>query len=102
MLSSDAMIPSPSQGHLPSPVPYLIAGLAAMLALIACALTVLICSYWKMMATHPHQDENIAPPPLHEMEDEKVVVIMAGEEKPTFLAKIQQLSGTVHQESAQS
>ncbi|XP_072963350.1 protein GLUTAMINE DUMPER 3-like [Typha angustifolia] len=89
-----------------SPVPYLFGGLAAMLGLIAFALLVLACSYMKLSGflddggadVEAGADERsaadgdaegkasgckgAAAPPLFE---ERIVVIMAGDEKPTFL-----------------
>ncbi|CAI9787442.1 unnamed protein product [Fraxinus pennsylvanica] len=88
-----------------SPVPYLFGGLAAMLGLIAFALLILACSYWKLSGYLENQGETerdleagevngggdigsadgslkAAPPVL----EDKYLVIMAGQEKPTFLA----------------
>ncbi|XP_031121741.1 protein GLUTAMINE DUMPER 1-like [Ipomoea triloba] len=81
-----------------SPVPYLFGGLAAMLGLIAFALLILACSYWRLSgylenrADSDGRDleagegsgdgEKAAAPVL----EEKFLVIMAGEEKPTFIA----------------
>ncbi|XP_008789699.2 protein GLUTAMINE DUMPER 5 [Phoenix dactylifera] len=79
-----------------SPVPYLFGGLAAMLGLIAFALFILACSYWKLSGYFEGGDgdtENrgaggkpgadpVAKPP--ESFEPRIVVIMAG--KPTFLA----------------
>lgn len=81
-----------------SPVPYLFGGLAAMLGLIAFALLILACSYWKLSgylegSNNNHGDGDaasekpVAPPVVpHVCYEEKIVVIMAGDEKPTFLA----------------
>ncbi|GAA0175488.1 hypothetical protein LIER_28653 [Lithospermum erythrorhizon] len=80
-----------------SPVPYLFGGLAAMLGLIAFALVILACSYWKLSgylensgegerdleAGEAGSDTMKTPPKVFE---EKFLVIMAGQEKPTFLA----------------
>jgi hypothetical protein len=85
-----------------SPVPYLFGGLAAMLGLIALALLILACSYWKLSgyleggaAGRGGEDGSNAgavggtkpaaglPPPVWE---EKILVIMAGDAKPTYLA----------------
>ncbi|KAJ1268673.1 hypothetical protein BS78_07G152600 [Paspalum vaginatum] len=82
-----------------SPVPYLFGGLAAMLGLIAFALLILACSYWKLSgyleggAGRGGEDGSGAdgakpaasdlPPPIWE---EKILVIMAGDVKPTYLA----------------
>ncbi|XP_073290531.1 protein GLUTAMINE DUMPER 5-like [Primulina huaijiensis] len=78
-----------------SPVPYLFGGLAAMLGIIAFALLILACSYWKLSGHLENQGdgdleageadsgEAMAAAPMLE---EKYLVIMAGQEKPTFLA----------------
>ncbi|KAG8087499.1 hypothetical protein GUJ93_ZPchr0010g9814 [Zizania palustris] len=82
-----------------SPVPYLFGGLAAMLGLIAFALLILACSYWKLSGyleggAGRGDDDGSAvdgskpaasdlPPPIWE---EKILVIMAGDVKPTYLA----------------
>ncbi|KAG6427850.1 hypothetical protein SASPL_112097 [Salvia splendens] len=90
--SAAASPPSPvprSPWH--SPVPYLFGGLAAMLGLIAFALLILACSYWKLSEDGERDLEaggggdgaSRAEPPVME---EKFLVIMAGQEKPTFLA----------------
>ncbi|GAB4853605.1 hypothetical protein Ancab_017796 [Ancistrocladus abbreviatus] len=80
-----------------SPVPYLFGGLAAMLGLIAFALLILACSYWKLSGhldngdaerdpeagTSPDDaktNDNLKPPAVN------FLVIMAGQDKPTFLA----------------
>ncbi|PWA21284.1 hypothetical protein CTI12_AA629600 [Artemisia annua] len=101
MSPSSPLSPQPSPWH--SPVPYLFGGLAAMMGLIAFALLVLACSYWKISGHFDHQDRDIesgnvsnntqiSPPQNnnneHELreKEEKLFVIMAGEEKPTFLA----------------
>ncbi|KAA8535478.1 hypothetical protein F0562_030481 [Nyssa sinensis] len=101
MTTTEAFNPSaapvPVQ-HSPwhSPVPYLFGGLAAMLGLIAFALLMLACSYWKLSghldsaaaerdieAGDANSDEKLKAPPVFE---ERILVIMAGQEKPTFLA----------------
>jgi hypothetical protein len=82
-----------------SPVPYLFGGLAAMLGLIAFALLILACSYWKLSGylDNNGDDANSGEPDLELGEidekrklppvmEEKFLVIMAGQEKPTFLA----------------
>lgn len=83
-----------------SPVPYLFGGLAAMLGLIAFALLILACSYWKLsgyldsgdgdgagngdLESGDGKDDDVQKaPPVFE---EKILVIMAGQAKPTFLA----------------
>ncbi|XP_041021907.1 protein GLUTAMINE DUMPER 2-like [Juglans microcarpa x Juglans regia] len=95
-----AKSPSAAQPHSPwhSPVPYLFGGLAAMLGLIAFALLILACSYWRLSGylegdgaaerdleagEGKSDDDTQKTPPVFE---EKILVIMAGEVKPTFLA----------------
>ncbi|CAJ1944965.1 unnamed protein product [Sphenostylis stenocarpa] len=96
---SDRAPVSPQQPHSPwhSPVPYLFGGLAAMLGLIAFALLILACSYWKLSgylegngeterdleAGEGKMEQDQKPQRPYE---EKILVIMAGQEKPTFLA----------------
>ncbi|KAK9275299.1 hypothetical protein L1049_022561 [Liquidambar formosana] len=91
---------SPVQQHSPwhSPVPYLFGGLAAMLGLIAFALLILACSYWKLSGyldggdggadgdgrdVESGKEDSLKAPTEYE---EKILVIMAGQVKPTFLA----------------
>lgn len=83
-----------------SPVPYLFGGLAAMLGLIAFALLILACSYWKLAGQLDEREggqerdlENGDEKEAGDSEskavkvfEEKFLVIMAGDEKPTFLA----------------
>lgn len=94
-----------STGSQGSPIPYLLAGLAAMLALVAVSLFILACSYWKLVgcvdqygvrtsastATAAPQTNNMIgmDPNSRGVEEEttKIVVIMAGQDKPTFLAQ---------------
>ncbi|XP_022751590.1 protein GLUTAMINE DUMPER 3-like [Durio zibethinus] len=84
-----------------SPVPYLFGGLAAMLGLIAFALLILACSYWKLSGYLENGEEGQVERDLEAGEgkgdetqkgggapvmEQKILVIMAGEAKPTFLA----------------
>lgn len=85
-----------------SPVPYLFGGLAAMLGLIAFALLILACSYWKLSGYLERGDGDggageedpesggakggVEAAAVAVVYEEKYLVIMAGEEKPTFLA----------------
>lgn len=93
-----ASVPLSMQEKSPwhSPVPYLFGGLAAMLGLIAFALLILACSYWKL-STHledndasPESDVEVGDEPAGNVKarvfDEKCLVIMAGQELPTYLA----------------
>jgi hypothetical protein len=81
-----------------SPVPYLFGGLAAMLGLIAFALLILACSYWKLSGylegnSESERDLEAGQENNNETDqkpqkpyEEKILVIMAGQNKPTFLA----------------
>ncbi|KAE9466659.1 hypothetical protein C3L33_01430, partial [Rhododendron williamsianum] len=83
-----------------SPVPYLFGGLALMLGLITLALVILACSYKNSSSDSsstgaeekPARRSHVLQP---EMEP-KIVVIMAGDENPRFLAK--PVSSTRHSE----
>ncbi|KAL6603091.1 hypothetical protein ACP70R_043452 [Stipagrostis hirtigluma subsp. patula] len=98
---------APANGTAPhspwqSPVPYLFGGLAAMLGLIAFALLILACSYWKLSGYLDGGDGQAGSARGAGADGEKgsaagaarpaagfqehVVVIMAGDERPTFLA----------------
>ncbi|XWS70544.1 hypothetical protein CRYUN_Cryun03dG0056500 [Craigia yunnanensis] len=95
--------PATAQPRSPwhSPVPYLFGGLAAMMGLIAFALLILACSYWRLSGRLDNDSEGAdAERDVESGEkeaagdsnmqvkvyEEKILVIMAGEEKPTFLA----------------
>ncbi|KAL1832044.1 hypothetical protein DCAR_0102058 [Daucus carota subsp. sativus] len=87
---------SPSAGghhvNMNSPIPYLFGGLGLMLALIAMALLILACSYRKYSdrsAQNTSDEEKPAKPVIllqPEMEPKINLVIMAGDEKPRYLA----------------
>ncbi|KDP43799.1 hypothetical protein JCGZ_23007 [Jatropha curcas] len=97
-----AMVGQRSPWH--SPVPYLFGGLAAMLGLIAFALLILACSYWKLSGylengveegerdLEAGQGQNTSSKNGESEKqsntafEEKILVIMAGQLKPTFLA----------------
>lgn len=83
---------TPSLWH--TPIPYLFGGLAAIMGLIALALLALACSFCKLSRNNQDGDHNDldnkesdpqTKEPIKSYE-EKVLVIMAGNEKPTFLA----------------
>ncbi|CAN0911206.1 Protein GLUTAMINE DUMPER 2 [Linum grandiflorum] len=69
-----------------SPVPYLFGGLAAMLGLIAFALLILACSYCENERDLEAGELEAEEKGKKQQYDEKVLVIMAGQVKPTFLA----------------
>ncbi|EOY03887.1 Uncharacterized protein TCM_019103 [Theobroma cacao] len=73
-----------------SPLPYLFGSLALVLILIALALVMLACSYRKRSANSSSSQvqlkQEMAMNTVLDSEP-KIVVIMAGDDKPTFLAK---------------
>lgn len=83
-----------------SPIPYLFGGIAAMMGMIALALLILACSYWKLSGYLDSVTSNGEPGSDTEgekgsngtdvgqvvMQTVHVAVIMAGEERPTYLA----------------
>ncbi|XP_061367780.1 protein GLUTAMINE DUMPER 6-like [Gastrolobium bilobum] len=74
-----------------SPIPYLFGGLALLLILISVALVILFCSYKKHASQLSTEGEDIklqVMPKNIEIESEpKILVTMAGDDKPTYLAK---------------
>ena len=81
-----------------SPIPYLFGGLALMLGLIAVALFILACSYGKTLSNSPSDAEEKQAKTVNMTADSqpKVVVIMAGDNIPTYLAM--PVSSTGHSE----
>ncbi|CAH8324873.1 unnamed protein product [Eruca vesicaria subsp. sativa] len=86
-----ALVESQTRHPLRTPVPYLFGGLAAMLGLITFALLLLACSYWSLSRRtnsdgdgekQRETDEKVTA----KVFEEKILVIMAGQNKPTFLA----------------
>lgn len=71
-----------------TPIPYLFGGLAAMLLVIAIALACLACSYRKMTSNRTGETHGTNAGASENSFDEENVnlVIMAGYDKPTFLA----------------
>lgn len=80
-----------------SPVPYLYGGVAIMIVLIAGALVILVCSHRKPASSRSSGREGGEMPALMPTNNEvtvqqldaepKIVVIMAGDDKPTYIAK---------------
>ncbi|KAG6660038.1 protein GLUTAMINE DUMPER 2-like [Carya illinoinensis] len=79
-----------------SPVPYLYGGLALMIVLIAGALVILVCSHQEPASNRSSGREGETPALMPTNNDvtvqqldaePKIVVIMAGDDKPTYIAK---------------
>jgi heme/copper-type cytochrome/quinol oxidase subunit 2 len=90
MRPSTSSTPSPTRLQLwKSPLPYLFGGLAIMFVLIFVALVILVCSYRKQASgsSSGEAEENQSMHMNTVMDTEpKIVVIMAGDDKPTYLA----------------
>ncbi|XP_052187879.1 protein GLUTAMINE DUMPER 5-like [Diospyros lotus] len=90
----------PQRSPWHSPLPYLFGGLAAMMGLIAFALLILACSYWRLSSRRLQENNGQDGGGRSDIEsghdkaaakalpvfDERILVIMAGDSKPTFLA----------------
>jgi len=75
-----------------TPVPYVLGAAGSIIGLIVFAFLLLVCSCWKDSFGHSGENNmrsghsNESTIEYNEI-DETVVVIMAGDEKPTFIAK---------------
>ncbi|XP_027074662.1 protein GLUTAMINE DUMPER 2-like [Coffea arabica] len=95
--STSAHVNSGLFNHWNTPLPYLFAGLALMLGLIAFSLLILACSYRNPTTTtttqssgnnDDDQEKSTRAAVLRPDEPEpRIVVIMAGDDNPTYLAK---------------
>ncbi|KAG2243231.1 hypothetical protein Bca52824_094929 [Brassica carinata] len=93
--SSSVNHPAVPQSPWHSPIPYLFGGLAAMLGLIAFALLILACSYWRLSPSGEDDGRNGGAEDEESRSgdkasngayEEKFLVIMAGENMPRFIA----------------
>ncbi|KAK4740476.1 hypothetical protein SAY87_032408 [Trapa incisa] len=90
---SSAVEASDGFKRLNSPLPFLFGGLGLMLALIAAALIILACSHCQDDSSEDTSgaDEEKNPEKLQvrssSEEEPRIVVIMAGDELPTYLAR---------------
>jgi hypothetical protein len=85
--------------NVTSPTPYFFGGLALMLAIITFALIILACSCQEnSLSTNAGRNEEKATKNVEMVVDlePKIVVIMAGDTNPTYLAK--PVSPTCHNE----
>ncbi|CAL0318769.1 unnamed protein product [Lupinus luteus] len=93
--SSTSTSSSPSTAAIKlwkSPIPYLFGGLALMMTLISVALVILVCSYRKRSSqsssTEANEDvKQTMPKNIESNSEPELLVIMAGDDKPTYLAK---------------
>ncbi|KAL2522965.1 Protein GLUTAMINE DUMPER 1 [Forsythia ovata] len=87
-----------------SPIPYLFGGLALMLGLIAFALLILACSYRKSSSAGESSNDAEEKPAksvdqvLQPEMEPRIVVIMAGETIPSYLANPACAATTRHTE----
>ncbi|ESW23432.1 hypothetical protein PHAVU_004G046300 [Phaseolus vulgaris] len=81
---SMAEAPSSSLRNSTSAIPYLFGGLAFMLALVGLALLILACSYSKTSSSNGERAKRMG---MEVDSEPKIVVIMAGESNPTYMAK---------------
>ncbi|KAE9590360.1 hypothetical protein Lal_00028097 [Lupinus albus] len=75
-----------------SPIPYLFGGLALMMALISIALVIFICSYRKSASQSSNSEAELVKQTMSKNveinnSDHELLVIMASDDKPTYLAK---------------
>ncbi|KAF8035515.1 hypothetical protein BT93_C1517 [Corymbia citriodora subsp. variegata] len=104
-LTAGTLPESHQQSSWHSPVPYLFGGLAAMLGLVAFALLILACSYWKLSGHFDPRSDSDSSENQRDLEagaekeaedcgdekkekvfEEKIVVIVAGRPNTMFLA----------------
>ncbi|PRQ34291.1 hypothetical protein RchiOBHm_Chr5g0067181 [Rosa chinensis] len=79
------MVPPVSPWHYP--IPYLLGGLLMMAILVVCALLILDCSFWKRHGGGSNANRDLEPGGESvKVFKDKVLVIMAGNENPTYLA----------------
>ncbi|MED6222875.1 hypothetical protein PIB30_068657 [Stylosanthes scabra] len=91
-MDASAGVGATSLRNVSSPIPYLFGGLAFMLGLIAMALMLLACSYHNQQYSSSSTGDAMPGKTTtteKEVEDSepKIVVIMAGDSNPTYLAK---------------
>ncbi|KAK7316250.1 hypothetical protein VNO77_35131 [Canavalia gladiata] len=75
---------------LQSPTPYLFGGLALLMVLISVALVILVCFHRKHASQSSTEGEDIKqaiPQNIDTDSEPKILVIMAGDDKPTYLGK---------------
>ncbi|KAK7381171.1 hypothetical protein VNO78_33700 [Psophocarpus tetragonolobus] len=74
-----------------SPIPYLFGGLSLLMLLISVALMILICSkrkHFPQLSSAEAEDITQAiPQNINTDSEPKILVIMAGDDKPTYLGK---------------
>ncbi|WOL17490.1 hypothetical protein Cni_G26282 [Canna indica] len=88
MPSSSSSSSVPNVWH--TPVPYLFVGFGTVMILIAAALVTLACSHWRSVRSRPDPESpsfSEKPVIVHLDMEPRLVVIMAGDDKPSFIAK---------------
>lgn len=73
-----------------SPLPYVFGGITITFGIITVALLVLACSHYKSMrdsSSHDKEEKAAKTPETIVDMEPKIVVIMAGDDQPTYVAK---------------
>jgi hypothetical protein len=71
-----------------SPIPYLFISLTLMIVLVSVALVILLCSFRKRGSSQSSNSDEEMKQVIFKINSEpEILVIMAGEDKPTFIAK---------------
>ncbi|TKY50103.1 GLUTAMINE DUMPER 2 [Spatholobus suberectus] len=73
-----------------SPIPYLFGGLSLLLIMISVALVILVCSKRNHVSQSSAERQDMKQAIPHNIETDsepKILVIMAGDDKPTYLGK---------------
>ncbi|GAA0154307.1 hypothetical protein Leryth_019881 [Lithospermum erythrorhizon] len=91
---SGATTPTTVKSVFHSPTPYLFSGLASMLILVGLALLILACTYRKSSSHQSSTGDDIDDDEeksvnniMKEEIEQRIVVIMAGDVMPTYLAQ---------------
>ncbi|CAL9050247.1 unnamed protein product [Musa acuminata subsp. burmannicoides] len=87
-----------------TPIPYLFGGFGVVMILIAAALIILACSHWRSTRGGSSESLSLSEKPVivHLDMEPRVVVIMAGDNKPSFIAKPFSLVQDAHEPSVQT
>ncbi|CAL5191294.1 unnamed protein product [Lathyrus oleraceus] len=91
--SSEAEAEAASFKNMSSPIPYLFGGLGVIFGAIALSLLIIVCSLWKQSLSSESSNYEEKSSNMHVMDmdqacsEPKIVVMMPGENNPTYFAK---------------